>query len=191
MENISENTPRPRGRPRKAEAYWWDLATQSAGRHTSHRHRANYIYGMRACHVLRDDPCFAWLHRARGTTIMDALGRIDDDQNLVAMALYLCEHQPPTRQAVALIREFRLEARPPGTRDGLQAALHKALDTYLAAHAEMPREAVQQALEAVVRHSQAPFRPRTAPLPPARTPLQRLMEFLQQQSVTGEDHETP
>jgi hypothetical protein len=191
MENISQNTPQPRGRPRKAEAYWWDLATQSAGRHTSHRHRANYIYDMRACNVLRDDPRFAWLHTARCSTIMDELGRIDDDQNLAAMALYLCEHQPPTRQAVALIREFRLETRPPGTRDGLQAALHKAIDTYLAAHADMPWEAVQQALEAVVRHYKAPFRPRQAPLPPARTPLQRLMEFLQQQSATGEDHETP
>src|SRR5262249_50552009 len=151
MDNISQNTRRSRGRPRKAEGSMWDLVTQIEGRHTSHRHRADFIYGVRAVQVLRDDPRCAWLLRARGTTITNALGRIDDDQNLIAMALYLCEYQPSTRQAVALIREFRLATRPPGTTDGLQATLEKALDTYMATHADMPREAVQQALEAVVR----------------------------------------
>jgi hypothetical protein len=191
MENISENTPRKRGRPRKASAITWQVVDQQEGRHTSYRHRANYIYGMRAINVLRDDPRFAWLHRARGTTLLDALGRIDDDQNLIAMALYLCEHQPSTRQAVALIREFRLDTRPPGTTDGLQATLEQALETYLATHADMPRAAVQQALAAVVRHAQKPRRPRTAPLPPARTPRERLMALLQQHLAPDGNHATP
>jgi hypothetical protein len=180
MENLSQNTPRTRGRPRKAESYWWDLVTTMEGRHTSHRHRANYLYGIRATTVLGDDPRFAWLRRERRSTLMDELGRIDDDADLRTMALYLCEHQPSTRQGVALLRTCRLGALPPGTSAGLTEALATAIETYLAMHTEMPRAVVHEALEELVTRYQA-HRPRRRAPVPARRPLSaRLAEYLEQ-----------
>jgi hypothetical protein len=91
MEHISPKATRPRGRPRKAEAFMWDIATKMEGRPTSHRHRAHFLSGVRTMTVLGTDLRFAWLSTARCSTIVNELGRIDDDQNLIAMALSLCD----------------------------------------------------------------------------------------------------
>src|SRR5262249_24463139 len=113
MENISQNPlPKKRGRPQKMSEAWWRAINSVESCHSSHRHRANAIYGARAHMVLKDDPRCAWRFQRYRSTIMDELGRVDDDQNLVAIARYLCEHQPTLRQALALIREYRLLSLP-------------------------------------------------------------------------------
>lgn len=188
MENFSLNTPaRTRGRPRKESAAWWTAVDRMEGRHTSHRHRANSIYGAQAYTVLKDEPRCAWLREEGRGTIMNELGRIAYAPDIVAMALYLCEHRPSTRQAVAMIREFRLATRPPGTSADLQAVLWQALETYLATHAAMSSAQVQQALEAVAQHWAVRDRPRTAPLPQAHTPLERILAVLQSHRAPGAD----
>ena len=59
-------------------------------------------------------------------TILAELGRIDDEQAREVMALYLCEHKPTTRQAVALIRQYRLGTRPQGSPRQLAAVIQRA-----------------------------------------------------------------
>ena len=95
MENISQKTSPPRGRPRKAPDYMWDLATRMEGRHLAPAPGQLPLWG--APSVLGDDPRFAWLKQPHRGTIGDELGRLDDDEDLRTMALYLCEHRPTTR----------------------------------------------------------------------------------------------
>jgi hypothetical protein len=178
MENISENTPRKHGRPRKASAITWQVVDQQEGRHTSYRHRANYIYGMRAIEVLGTDPQFAWLHGEQVSTIVDELGRIDDTDDLRLMARHLCTHQPSTREAVALIRRFRFEAFPPGTIAGLVDTLARSLETYVRTHETMPWTAVRQALAEFVDRYQEPLQFPRPTFPRPQTPLQRAVKAL-------------
>jgi hypothetical protein len=182
MENISQTSPpRKRGRPRKAAEAAWQIVDKVYP-HTSHRLRANHLYGMRAYRVLHDDPRFAWVMAARRDTILNELGRVSDDQNLRTIALDLCAHQPTTRQALARIRAFRQETLPPATACGLQAVLHTAIETYLAEHADVdePADLVAAALAAAGEHYRFPWRWRRATLPPARSALQCLVDALRQ-----------
>jgi hypothetical protein len=183
MENISENTQR-RGRPRRVPDSIWARINQLEGTHTSHRHRANAIYGARTLHVLGDDPQFAWLTADRRGTIVKELGRLYDDQDLIALALYLCKHRPSSRQAVALLRAYRLDTRPLGTMQGLTHVLQQALATYLATHAPMARGAIKQALAAMDPHASITVLPE---VPPARTRLERLVAAIDQQRARMQD----
>jgi hypothetical protein len=158
MEKISQNPPRQhRGRPRKAQPWEWALVVNTSG--TSHRHKAGAIYEARALSSVRDDPRFAWLASDGATimqgkghmrhTILTELGRIDDAQQREAMALYLCEHKPTTRQAVALIRQYRLGTRPAGSLVQLAAVISRAIATYQAEHVPLSDAEVSQALQDV------------------------------------------
>lgn len=185
MENISEKYAPKRGRPRKAESLWWQLADRDKGQHASHRGKANAIYGYRALNVLGlvgfpadQDARFAWLDQERRATILDALGRIADDQDLRTMALYLCAERPTTRQALALIRQFRLQLLPPGTAVGLTAAIHTAIETYLVEHADLPCGTIEEALGAVGQRYEFPYRYRRPQLPPARPFAEKLHDWL-------------
>jgi hypothetical protein len=82
-------------------------------------------------------------------TILAELGRIDDEQEREAMALYLCEHKPTTRQAVALIRQYRLGTRPPGSVVQLADVIRRAIATYQAEHEPLTDDEVYQALHDV------------------------------------------
>ena len=65
------------------------------------------------------------------------------------MALYLCEHTPTTRQAVALIRQYRLGTRPAGRVGQLAAVISRAIATYQAEHVPLTDDEVSQALHDV------------------------------------------
>jgi hypothetical protein len=158
MENISENTPRKRGRPPTLPAAERRISMQEQ-RNRSPRHRNNYLYAIRAISTLCDDPRFEWLLSDGPTlmagkghmrhTLLSALGRIDDEQDREAMALYLCEHQPTTRQAVALIRQVRLGTRPQGSSAQLAEVLRRTIATYQAEHEPLADDELVQALHAV------------------------------------------
>jgi hypothetical protein len=158
MENISDNPPpKKRGRPRKAQPWEWALVVNTSGK--SHRHKAGAIYEARALSSVMDDPRFEWLWSDGATikqgkghmrhTILTELGRIDDEEEREAMALYLCAHQPTTRQAVALIRQYRLGTRPPGSIGQLADVISRAVATYQAEHVPLSADDVYQALHAV------------------------------------------
>jgi hypothetical protein len=160
MENISENTSRKRGRPPTIPERERRMVTETE-RNRSARHRNNAVYSTRVVVWAADDPRFEWLcsdgptimqgqgHMRR--TILAELGRIEDAEDREAMALYLCEHQPTTRQAVAMIRQFRLGTQPPGSTAQLTAVLRRTINTYLDEHHPLTWEEVREALYALLR----------------------------------------
>jgi hypothetical protein len=99
---------RQRGRPRKAEleASRQDPALAGKARRT----RENAVYAARAERLLdrpEHEPWVRWLFEPRKPTILAELGRIEDDLFLVEQAEWICEQQPWTHDAVALLRPDR------------------------------------------------------------------------------------
>jgi hypothetical protein len=159
MENISKNTPpKKRGRPPTIPA--WELRlNRDVYERRSPRHLNNTVYKTRAIHLVHHDPRFAWLCSDEATimqgkghmrhTILAELGRIEDEAAREAMALYLCAHKPPTRQAIALIRQYRLGTRPPGSVVQLADVISRAVATYQAEYRPLSDDEVSQALHDV------------------------------------------
>jgi hypothetical protein len=156
MEKISQNPPHTkRGRPRTIPEWERQLNTDVSTR-CSPRHLNNTVYETRAVAWVSDDPRFAWLCSDSATimrgeghmrrTILAELGRIDDAQDREAMALYLCEHQPTTRRAVTLIRQYRRGTRPPGSVLQLADVISRTIATYQAEHAPLSALEVWQVL---------------------------------------------
>jgi hypothetical protein len=155
METISENPPRKkRGRP----SIFSDQERQGLPfvmGQRSPRQYNNGVYALRAMRALSGDARFAWLCsdlptlvRGEGNyrgTILAELGRIADPEVREALALAICERQPTVRQARAMISQFRLPTRPPGTLNQLFTVLCNALNTYLAEHAAMSWDDISSA----------------------------------------------
>ena len=114
------------------------------------RARHDFHYRTKAIQTLCYEPRFAWLadgeKMAAGVkdawkpSILAELGRIRDGDTLRAVALRICELKPSTKEAVAIIRRFRLNREPPGDYLDLVHHLAKALDGYVAVHPSTPDE---------------------------------------------------
>jgi hypothetical protein len=144
---ISENSSkkRGRGRPRLVWTEIEDSIKRSEGV-LSRRAAQNAGYKATALTTLfpngeSSGAEFTWLYdneRARRReprhvrgTILAELGRIDDDDDLRAVARRVCELKPKTRAAVAMIRRWRVG--PPTPRPGrLAAELLSTINDYLA-----------------------------------------------------------
>jgi hypothetical protein len=159
MEDISENPPRKtRGRPPKIAEWEWRISRQGDEPRSS-RHHYNHVYEARVVSWVMSDPRLEWLSSDSATlmqgkghrrhTILAELGRIDNAHDREAMALYLCKHQPTTRQAVALIRQYRLGTRPPGSIVQLADVISRAIAIYQAEHVPLSPDEVSQALHDV------------------------------------------
>jgi hypothetical protein len=159
METISENPPRKkRGRPSIFSPFEHRGAVFVAGNRTP-RQQNNAMYTMRALTAISHDPRFAWLgselepaSQGKGRlrrTILAELGRVEDPEELEALALAICAQKPTVRQARAMIRQVRLPSRPPGTFDQLLTVLVGALNTYLAEHAPMAWDDIDGAVLAL------------------------------------------
>jgi hypothetical protein len=137
---------------------------------TTERSRHNVYYRQRACLVLQiTDPVasapFRWLadieamRRARNkrwrATILTELGRINDEDQLRAIALAVCERKPRAREAITLIRKLRRRATGNGTADGLRRELIRQANDYLARHPGMPWSAVAKAARGLLESIEA------------------------------------
>jgi hypothetical protein len=152
MENISAKKC---GRPRTWVGHYREEAARSYPQR-SRRHLDNENYKIRAVALVADDPRFGWLMSDGPTiragqghmrhTILAELGRIDDPQAMEAMALYLCEHRPTTREAVVLMRAYRLGRHAPSTPAQLAVVIRSAINTYLSVHQTLSWDEVRQAL---------------------------------------------
>jgi hypothetical protein len=106
----------------------------------SRRTEENAYFRIRAQGVLTADPekRFAWLasqeEKRYQATILGELGRIDNDEDLLAVALRICEEKPTTTDAVAWIRSLRLGRYPQGTSPELLELLRTTLNRYLQTH---------------------------------------------------------
>jgi len=110
--------------------------------------RLDVFYRLLAVHALVDDDRFAWLvdrpkmeagqPGAWKPSILSELGRIQDVDAMRAAALGVCELKPKTKEAVAMIRFFRLRREPGSSFEKLVLHLARALDGYLTAHPSTP-----------------------------------------------------
>ena len=150
-----------RGRPR-AFSETMEHAYQAYGLFTdtkTRRGRVNICYRQHALYVIKGDPRLAWLfdselirtqeHAPFRRTILTELGRIPNDEDLRAVALRICELKPTTKEAVAMIRRFRLGRPAVGSVEGLWDVLARTINEYQASHPEITRTEMLRALEIV------------------------------------------
>jgi hypothetical protein len=155
MENISEK--RSRGRPRKLPPQQWallygDVALEAK----THRSKMNALYHAHAVGQFHDDPRFEWLLSDDATiksgkghmrnVILQELGRIENETERAEVALFLCEQKPTVREAVSIIRRFRLGRLPQGTPEQLADVLRKALNEYVSTHEGITYDEMRAAL---------------------------------------------
>jgi hypothetical protein len=160
MAHRSAQPPKPRGRPRLVSENEETLLRTMGWAHGFSRHdRTNTVHRLRAIRQFITDARFAWLcsdvapngdpqdnrgHLRR--TILTELGRIEEEDVREQLALHLCETKPTTREAVAMIRHYRLGTRPPGTAEQLTKAWCTTLLEYLVAHPDLEWEDIQRAV---------------------------------------------
>jgi hypothetical protein len=154
-EKFSEK--RKRGRPRLLHPALHAVFAQGQ-QYASERTIQNTSYHIRAFGLLQDEPWAEWLvgHVSQEgkpgqvrKTIVAELGRLDDDTDLVLMARAICIARPNTREALAMIRQFRLGGMPPGSVSQLTDVLQRAINTYLREHAEFSLADAQLAVAAL------------------------------------------
>jgi hypothetical protein len=93
---------------------------------------------------------FEWLYsrdRAQPTRkmVLAELGRIEDEEEMLDLARELCERKPRVRDAVALIRRYRLE-RSPESRRELGETVASIILCYVAEHPEMTMREIARTL---------------------------------------------
>ena len=165
-ENVSEKPKRgrPPAFPPELEAGYDGLALFD-GIH-SRRGRVNVYYRMQALRALKGIPGVEWVYdeaRARAgepgawrQTILIELGRIRDPDAIRKVARQLCELKPTTREAVAMVRRWRLDQPlSAGDADQLQEHLRNALNDYITRHPAMPLAEAWRATAALLRDIEA------------------------------------
>jgi len=151
-EEFSDNGKGGRGRPRLLSAELQQ--TFAAIWHKEGRALQNAVYGTRAFKLLHELPQYAWLFEDNGErrwTLVEELGRVPDDELLRSVALELCKKKPRVRDALVMLRHWRLhvtgrEQRVKADADRLQRELRNVLNDYLLRHPETTQE---QLLEAI------------------------------------------
>jgi hypothetical protein len=149
LENNSEKLAR--GRPRLLHPELRAIYRQGHPERASERALQNTEYQMRAHGLLYDQhPELGWLFTPTyRTTILQALGRVEDPDSMVWMAQHLCRDRPKTREALVRIRLVRRGGLPPATSEGLTTALLTTLTTYAREHEGLHPTHVVQALTAL------------------------------------------
>jgi hypothetical protein len=157
-ENISETKA---GRPSlmgvEQEAFL--IASGLVTNSTPRRSKMNVFYRQRAVGILFEGD-YKWLFdeekiMADGgdkhwkPTILTELGRIENDDDLRAVASQLCERKPATRDAVLMVRTFRTGGLPVGDSIQLANEVIQTINRYRHSHADVTKQDVVDALEAV------------------------------------------
>lgn len=148
--------PKRRGRPAILPPGWRSIARELAPDATSPKGAADVWYRTRALHLLAGDPALTWLvdsvenlkagggHWRPG--ILSALGRIEDEAQMRALAVELCEMKPNTKTAIALLRIVRTRRGVPGDAMQLADAILRTIRHYGGRHAGVTRALISEAL---------------------------------------------
>jgi hypothetical protein len=155
-EGISENfsEKRKRGRPRLLHPALHEVFAQGQ-QYASERTIQNASYHIRAFSLLQDEPWAKWLMgyvSQEGKpgqirkTILAELGRLREDEVLRAVARQICERKPTTKDAVAMIRHYRLGRQPRGAVDDLTDRLTTLIVEYIDSHAGVDAAMIREAL---------------------------------------------
>lgn len=156
-ENDSEK--KKRGRPSVFEPGEVARITSFFPDVQSGRGKQNIVYQQRALVALMDDERFYWI--MGGSTqdisagkctirqsILQALGRIPDREDMLIVAEKFCEIKPTARQAAAMVRRF-LDTRRAPSVFALARVIGEAINDYTFRYPEMTRDKVLRALEIV------------------------------------------
>jgi hypothetical protein len=159
-ETVSIN--RRRGRPRVFDHPAADHARAELRRdHPDILDRTlqNHLYQYTAQALLDGQDWARWLYDPAGIaqgkrgayrqTIMQELGRIEGNADLVATAKLICELKPTAREAVRMIRAARRGHKPQGTADHLADRIMALVNDYLRHHAGVDRDVLLGALQLV------------------------------------------
>ena len=118
------------------------------------RGRVNVGYLQHALDVLMgDDPAltaYAWLigpsaRPAFRRTLLSELGRLRNEDLILAAAAELCQHKPATVLGVAYLRSLR-KARRPASEESLSDRICTVLDRYRVEHPDVTPEFMIEAL---------------------------------------------
>lgn len=153
-ENISEIK---RGRPAVMDAETEALFICSGlfSKDSPRRSKMNVYYRQRAVSVLGGCD-YKWLVDERmimlegdkhwKPTILTELGRIEDEDDMRAVAERLCEMKPTTRDAVLMVRSLRTGGLPAGDTLQLANEIIQTINRYLHSHVGVTREGIFDAL---------------------------------------------
>jgi hypothetical protein len=117
---------------------------------------------MRALMLLdaqKDKEEFAWLGMMSEhseppwrTTILAELGRIDDNSAFISIARQLCRLKPKTRDAVMMVRRWRVgDKAKPGSADTLTDEMSRLVDNYRRRHPDITFSEMKAAINTTYR----------------------------------------
>ena len=142
---ITEKFSKKRGRPKVAsEIEQMVVAVHGPHPGKSSRTKTNFLYQTRAMKVIMDDDRYEWLSAKQ--TILYELGRIQDEDERKEVALELCQKQPKTKDAVAMLRRYRLGREVESDEKKLLNHFLKAIDDYKAVHPSVSFSDIAEAL---------------------------------------------
>jgi hypothetical protein len=141
------------------DRFWEGVGALKPGQ--TRRNHLNVLYSLDALKILlRDEERFAWLLGRNGgksdaepaprNSILSELGRIEDEEDILAVADQLCKLKPKAREAIARIRRWRLGKSRPGDAFELGTELAAKLDDYWMRHPDLPTSEVEVALLALL-----------------------------------------
>jgi hypothetical protein len=166
-ENISQKPKR--GRPRNQ---WLASSVAIAKGHGclvdihTDRHAQNIAYRQEAVCVLSNHPerhKWTWIidreacqrgdKRPWKSTILMELGRISDPDQMIEVARQLSniDPHPTAREAVAMIRRWRLGTQPAADPHQLSVTIGNTVQRYIDTHRDVDKDTVLAALEHVVK----------------------------------------
>jgi len=155
---VTSETKRREGRPaRFSDETMAYVATLYPEVH-SRRGLVDIAYRIRACALLKDIAACHWLYDSEGVkqgddsawqpSILTELGRIDDDDALIAIAMQVCGRQPSRKEAIRFIRRYRTARRPP-QNDQLTTEILGVINDFVQRYPQTTLEAVNDTLEIV------------------------------------------
>lgn len=120
---VTSETKRREGRPARFSDETMAYVATLYPEVRSRRGLVDIAYRIRACALLKDIAACHWLYDSEAVkqgddsawqpSILTELGRIDDDDALIAIAMQVCARQPSREDAIHLIRRYRTTPRPP------------------------------------------------------------------------------
>lgn len=83
-------------------------------------------------------------------SILAELGRLNDHEEVRAVAQRICEIKPRSRDAIAMIRRARLGREAPATTGALTQELLRAVNAYRVRHPSAPLGQIRREVQAVL-----------------------------------------
>jgi hypothetical protein len=144
-----------RGRPAFLNTEYFHILAGMFPEATTRRGRENIYYRQLATNVLMKEDRFLWIcdpaKMRAGTTgawrpaILSELGRIKDCEIMKALALRICELKPKTKEAVSIIRNFRLGERKPDA-GRLSSEIIRTINSYIERFPTVTNDEIQQSM---------------------------------------------